>query len=194
MNEAGEDANDGGVNAPPSSNPASARPSPESNRSRISLREIFFVIGTRPAAPSEMQVYETMERTFLGREFVFEIIGQSHHIRSRDGAFHELCSCVPPDHLDAERTTAVDLTLGNEVALCIDDGGMRYRASVSLISLDDFPRKRYDLAHRFAPDAYTAIDLSPPFFETYHTYPERDLTVRTRTKLALPGSPGPAGD
>lgn len=152
----------------------------------ISLERLFFSFGTHPPALSEFTVYDSTSFTLSGRTFDLYIIGQSHFLRSRDGDFYELCSCIPLDEPDEGYTESISLSFGNEQAFGIAGDEIRYRIAVSVLSLDDFPRKDYDLSHRFDPDAFTTVDLSPPYFETYHTYSERDLVARTRSELLFP--------
>ena len=68
----------------------------------------------------------------------------------------------------------------------LDDEGFLIKYEFSADDLAAFPADRdYDLAYEFSPEAHTAIaiDEADPGYETYHTYPEHDLTVYTRTRL-----------
>lgn len=49
--------------------------------------------------------------------------------------------------------------------------------------LSDEQTRNADAAYRFGPDAWTTITVETDAYETYHTYPERDLTVYTRTRI-----------
>ena len=52
-------------------------------------------------------------------------------------------------------------------------------------SLEAFPAEEsFDLAYWFGEDAVTAIDLGETGYETYHTYPEYDLALYSRTRFS----------
>lgn len=60
--------------------------------------------------------------------------------------------------------------------------GLRCATVVERQPLAAFPDgDSFDLAYRFGEDAVTTIDLRTDGYETYHTYPEFDLALYTRT-------------
>jgi hypothetical protein len=91
----------------------------------------------------------------------------------------------------AGRVRRVPLEPGVERAVTTTTGGVRARTTLAGLSLDAFPADReFDIHYRFGPNAVTTVDLSGDRFETFHTYPEFDLAVRSETVLS-PASPDP---
>lgn len=78
----------------------------------------------------------------------------------------------------------IPLSPGVERTLTTTTGEVRAATTVEGLGLDAFPDGRaFDVRYRFGPDAVTAIALDGDRFETYHTYPEFDLALRSETVL-----------
>ncbi|WP_211250861.1 hypothetical protein [Haladaptatus cibarius] len=135
---------------------------------------------------------------FFGHEFTFTIIGDSHYIGCEALQFHEFLTCNPiqsdttqPEPGENLRRSphgmvnVVPITKGYTETLshAIDDLDITVEfASEPLSSFSD--PAEYDIAYQFGPEAYTSIDvLSEVCYETYHTYPEHGLALRSETRL-----------
>lgn len=91
----------------------------------------------------------------------------------------------------AGRVRQVPLEPGVERTVTTTTGAVRARTTLAGHPLDAFPTDReFDVHYRFGPDAVTTVDLEDDRFETFHTYPEFDLAVRSETVLS-PASPDP---
>ncbi len=154
-----------------------------------------------------MDVKRRAEGRLLDARADVRVIGSSHCLSLPDAGFHELCSCralpelgVHPPEEAAEPdggvpTTAageqgavsprrIPLSPGVERTLTTTTGEVRAATTVEGLGLDAFPADRdFDVRYRFGPDAVTAITLDGDRFETYHTYPEFDLALRSETVL-----------
>jgi hypothetical protein len=135
------------------------------------------------AYPETLELKTERTLSFLGEQFRFRIIGSSHFITAWALGFAELVSCEPPD---ADPAAEVPLTLGYQDTVSTRVGGTAVRTAVHCLPLDAFPRDvPSTLQYRFAEDAYTTITLDRPAgqYTTYHTYPEHDIAVHTRSRL-----------
>jgi len=132
---------------------------------------------------SDVTVYASLTREFLGVQATFDVIGSSHRVSVPALEFYELSSCA-----------AVENATGTRVALSPDGGRrelthetdeLRCVTTVDRFPLAEFDRAvgSFDLAHRFAPEAVTTVDVGDHGFETYHTYPEHDLAVYSRSRV-----------
>lgn len=130
-------------------------------------------------------------RLFLDREFVFTVIGSSHYVCCEAANYHELLTCkqldtAPPTPRDGRRLTeTVPLTVGHTetVRHTLDGTGITVEIRGEPLSAFD-SSETFDIAYRFDTDAYTTIDiLADGTYQTYHTYPEHDLALRTETSL-----------
>ena len=140
---------------------------------------VSFVHSTTPP-PSDVTVYSTLSRDFLGSTFTFRVIGSSHYVSAPAYGFHELATC---DGVAVDNTATFRLNRQWESrTLTHENDRVECETTVVRRPLAAFPRDRsFDLAYWFETDAVTAIDLRPVGFETYHTYPEFDLTVYSQT-------------
>lgn len=146
-----------------------------------------FAHSTRPPT-SDVRVFDVRRTEFLGAEFTFRVVGNSHYVSAPAYDFHELSSCEP---VDAPEVTTVPLDpSGTARRLEFETDRFACETLVEPRPLSAFPRDReFDVAYAFAEDAYTVIDLDEAAFETYHTYPEFDLAVYSRTAFERP-APG----
>lgn len=128
-------------------------------------------------------MYARTETRLLGEPVRVRVIGASHDVVAPTLAYRETLACrgLP----DGGRRHTVDLAGG-----AVDDS-FTYRGPavcatlrVTTCPLSAFdPTAAYDLHHRFAPDAHTAIRVTDAGYRTHHTYPEFDVDVVTRTRL-----------
>ncbi|WP_436926382.1 hypothetical protein [Halosimplex amylolyticum] len=173
---------------------------------------LHFVHSAGPPT-SDVRVFDSLTRRFLGAEFTFRVIGSSHYVSAPAYDFHELSSCEPVGcdgattlRLDGATTADVEPDGRTEPAPTADAGaderadatrtaepaprrridyavdGLRCTTVVERRPLAAFPAEgTFDLAYRFGPDAVTTVDVLADGYETYHTYPEFDLALYTRT-------------
>jgi hypothetical protein len=154
------------------------------DRAGTGAETLHFGFSADPPTIQDVEVYDRIEREFLDAPFVFEVIGASHHIYSTTKGFYEVSSCRTVEDGDT-----YDLQLGSgidrEFAFAVE--GLECRTGVWTESLSAFPDDRtFDVSHDFGADAVTAIAVGDRHYDTYHTYPEHDQTLCTRSVF-----PGP---
>ncbi|SFR67719.1 DUF2617 family protein [Halogeometricum limi] len=155
---------------------------PESHTADDHATDLHFAYTTDPPDFERFDVKAVTPGELLGTPCTFAVIGQSHLVSAPGLGYHEVCSCDPLPAATAESTA---LEPGATQTVTFESDHVRAETTVQVESLDAFPgADDADVAHRFAPDAWTTIAVSPAAYETYHTYPERDASVRTRTRLA----------
>lgn len=146
----------------------------------------FAHLPSRPDL-SALDVKCTVERSLAGATATLAVIGSSHYVGSTDLGFHELCSCRA---VDAPDVAVLPLESGLDRTVTVERDDLRAETVVEGRPLAAFPGPAdADVAWRFGPEAYTTIDSRGDGYETYHTYPERDLALYTRTALRLPTDP-----
>lgn len=168
----------------------------------MSRETLRFVQTDRPPATDGIRVFDSLSRSFLGTAFAFRIIGSSHYITAPGYDFYELAACdgAPASTETANREGAA-IPLGTNRPsrrLVYETDSLRCETTVDHRPLSAFPHERFrsrpdsfDLAHAFDgdPEAATTIELEDRGYETYHTYPEYDLALYTRTVFtAVPDS------
>lgn len=131
---------------------------------------------------TDVTVYDSLTRQFLGAEFTFRVVGSSHYVTAPAYDFYELSSC---ERVRAATRVELDPSLGRQT-LTYEADGLRCetvldRQPLATFFDDDPTDSSFDLSHEFEPDAVTTIDVGDDWFETYHTYPEFDLTLFSRT-------------
>jgi hypothetical protein len=140
----------------------------------------FAVGGTRPEVPG-MEVFDRLEATLLGAPVEVSVIGSSHFLAAPELGFYETASCKPVRAPDA---TTFPLSRGLETTVTVETDAVSGRSVARGEPLSSFPGERsFDLRYDFGPEATTAIDLLEDGLETYHTYPEFDLSLYTETRL-----------
>ena len=154
-------------------------------------RRLQFLQSATPPAV-EPTVYAETTARLLGESVQFCVIGNSHAVAAPGLDYYELSSCEPVGG-------------GERVRLAPDERRRRLRfESPSVVAetvvdprpLAAFPDgESFLLAHEFplsgdghaadaaGPGAVTTLDTLADGFETYHTYPEFDLALYTRTTL-----------
>lgn len=145
------------------------------------LEPLRFALATDPPALEDIQVFERWTTDICGIPFHFHIIGASHYISAPSIDYHEITSCRPVDvQSRVEETFPIEET--DRETFTYGHGDVRARVTAEVSPLSEFPVvESHDLSHRFEPMAYTTIDLVDCGYETYHTYPEADVAVYTRT-------------
>lgn len=142
-----------------------------------------FVHSARPP-DADLRVFDSLTREFLGTEFTFRVIGSSHSVSAPALDFHELSSCEAVD-VDGATTIRLDAPPSDGVAtrrLVHETEALRCETVVERQPLAAFPGvDAADLAYEFEAEAVTTIDVGTDAYETYHTYPEFDLALFTRT-------------
>lgn len=150
--------------------------------------------STTAPALTDHDIKQRATRPFFDREFTFTVIGDSHYIGCAEAGYHELLTCNPRGGSGTAGATdwdreglrkTVPLTVGHEERLrhVLDGVGIETEISGEPLAAVDAPES-FDIAYRFGPNAYTTIDLlAADTYETYHTYPEYDLALRTETRL-----------
>ncbi|MFB6152429.1 MAG: hypothetical protein ABEJ40_11550 [Haloarculaceae archaeon] len=173
-----------------------------------------FVHSARPPA-TDVRVFDSLTRSFLGAEFTFRVVGSSHYVSAPAYDFHELSSCEPVRgddvatiRLDGDRTSpssppsspspsrsrspeeASDASAPPARRLSYEADAVRCETVVERRPLAAFPDDAsFDLSYRFGEDAVTTVDVGTDGYETYHTYPEFDLALYTRTVFtSVPGA------
>jgi len=170
----------------------------------MTAETLQFVHGDAPPA-DDVRVFDSLSRELLGAEFTFRVVGSSHYVSAPGFDFHELSTCDPVDadgattlRLDGPTVSgagsseaAADSTdgVGGRRRLTYAADGLACATLVERRPLAAFPADgAFDVSYRFGPDAYTTIDIGADGYETYHTYPEFDLALFTRTTFeSVPG-------
>lgn len=149
---------------------------------------LHFVFSQSPPGLDQMEVFDTDMLEFEGSEFYFKVIGYSHYIIAPDIDYYELCSCRPPTTVgENARTEEIPLSKPQEYTFTVTTEAVKVDVTVETGPLSMFPAgENYDLKHEFGTDAYTtiAIDQEEGTYETYHTYPEFDLTIYTKNQFS----------
>jgi|AntDeeMinimDraft_4_1070355.scaffolds.fasta_scaffold03221_3 hypothetical protein len=137
-----------------------------------------------PDTPSldEFDVKQIEQREFLGSDGTFTVIGSSHYIAIPELEYHEILSCKP---LTREEVKTISLEHGYNDTFTHEACTVTVETFIEAQKLSEFPGPDvFDISYRFAPDAYTTIGfIDENTYETYHTYPEHDLAIYTKTKL-----------
>lgn len=142
---------------------------------------LYFAYPRTPPSLDQFDVKRTVSSELCGRPLTLTIIGASHYITSRRLGFHELCSCAP---LQSEPMTSVSLLESVDRSFAFENERLSASTALETQALADRPAADdADVAYRFGPDAWTMITLTTDGYETYHTYPEYDCTLYTRTRL-----------
>ncbi|WP_254521977.1 DUF2617 family protein [Natrinema caseinilyticum] len=149
-----------------------------------------FVHADRPPEVGDVRVFDSLTRQFLGTAFTFRIIGSSHYVSAPDYGFYELSTCEPAPS-GGNGGTVVPLEPDRPSRrLAFETDALRCVTVVEHRPLAAFPPDRceagwsdFDLAYAFDgdPEAVTTIEIGEDSYETYHTYPEFDLALYTRT-------------
>ncbi|ELY84621.1 DUF2617 family protein [Natrinema altunense] len=164
----------------------------------MSRQTLQFVHTNRPPTTDDIRVFDSRTRALLGTEFTFRIIGSSHYVSAPEYEFYEVSTC-DPDPVANHEGTAIPLETDRPPrALTFETDAFRCVTRVEHRPLSAFPRDRYlnrpdsfDLAYAFGgdPDAVTTIEIDDDGYETYHTYPEFDLALYTRTVFGTDRDP-----
>jgi hypothetical protein len=140
-----------------------------------------------PLRVPDAEVYGRHRERLLGEEFTFEVVGQSHRVAAPAVEFHEVASlaAVCDDGNGTVYTLSLSADLGREFAFA----GEAFDARTVLTGgpLTAYPADRsFDLRCEFDSGAETAVAVADRGYETYHTYPQRDVTLYSRTTFEAP--------
>jgi hypothetical protein len=139
-----------------------------------------------PAGHFDIKHQETGE--IAGYNAIFTVIGSSHCITVPELSYCEIASCEPIETEPAER---LPLILGMARTVRYDSEHLTAHTKAEVRPLSAFPDPdTFDISYQFGPCAYTTIHQpESDTYETYHTYPERDIALYTRTQLTLADTP-----
>lgn len=145
-----------------------------------------------PTAPPDFAAFDVKAltpETLLGAPCTVAVVGQSHVVTAPEIGYHEICSCVSQSAAASE-TIALDPGVTAQIGANGDERAVRTTTDVSVRPLASFPGPdEATIAYRFGPEAWTTVTVGERGYETYHTYPERDVAVRTETRLSTDASP-----
>jgi hypothetical protein len=149
-----------------------------------------------PQTPPDFAAFDVKAltpETLLGEPCTVAVVGQSHVVTAPALGYHEVCSCVPQT-VEASETVALDQGVTARVDTTDGERAVTATTDLSVHPLSSFPGPGdVTVAYRFGPGAWTTVRLvADRGYETYHTYPERDVAVRTETRLERVGA-GPNG-
>jgi hypothetical protein len=140
----------------------------------------FAVGGRRPEVPG-MEVFDRLETTLLAAPVEVSVIGSSHFLAAPELDFYETASCKP---VRAPGATSLALSRDLDTEVTFETDTVAGRSVARGEPLATFPDDRpFDLRYDFGERAVTAIDVYDDGLETYHTYPEFDLSLYTETRL-----------
>jgi hypothetical protein len=138
-----------------------------------------------PTAPDldHFDVKRVVPAEIFGQPTALTVIGESHYVGIPQLGFHEICSCNP---LPAETMHYTPLEQDLERAFSFENERLSATTIVETRPIDSLPdEERVDVAYRFGPDAWTTITVDQDTYETYHTYPEHEIALYTRTRLSI---------
>jgi hypothetical protein len=147
-----------------------------------------------PTAPPDFTAFDVKAltpETLLGAPCTVAVVGQSHVVTAPELGYHEVCSCVAQSVTPSE-TVALDpgVTAQVDASGSGENETVRATTDVSVRPLTSFPGpEETTIAYRFDPAAWTTVTVGERGYETYHTYPERDVVVRTETRLSTGARP-----
>jgi hypothetical protein len=141
---------------------------------------LYVGFTTEPPALEEVVVYERLEADLLGVPVTFDVIGTSHHVAAPELDFHEVASC---ERLPGGTVHEYPLQAGVDETLSFRTDEVECETRVWTESGAELPRADPDVAYVFSERAKTAILVGENSYETFHTYPEHELTVRSETTL-----------
>jgi hypothetical protein len=145
-------------------------------------KQLALAITRDPPPLSSFDIKHREQRVFLDTEATFTVIGSSHYVGAPELGYHELLSCK---ELTGDSIQQIPLREGHTARVSRALDAVEITTEIAVQPLSAFPEPELlDIAYRFGPEAYTTIDLlGAPAYETYHTYPEYDIAVRTETTV-----------
>jgi hypothetical protein len=144
--------------------------------------ELHFAYTTSPPAFDGFDVKAMTPTTLCGAPATVAVVGQSHVVTAPALDYHEICSCA--SLAETARTISLDPGTAGEVRVARDGVVAETRLRVEPLSAFPGPEGT-TISYRFAPEAWTTATVAGDGtgYETYHTYPERDVAVFTETRL-----------
>jgi len=146
-------------------------------------QQLYLVLDQTPPQLNNYDVKSTYKTNFLNSNFIFNVIGSSHLIHDANNQYCELISCEKPQSHNIRET--IPLTKDTEIQNTYTTDSFKEQITVSGKKLTTKPDPQtQDLTYKFEPQGYTMINiLSPTAYETFHTYPEFDLTLHSMTEI-----------
>ena len=143
-------------------------------------RDTLQFVHSTTAPTEQVRVFDECSVDLLGTEFRCRVIGSSHYVSAPALDFHELSTCDP---VDCEGKTTIPLEEGGRTRrLSHETDRLRCETEIEHRPLSAFPEDgEFDLAYWFGGEAVTTITVDDDGYENYHTYPEFDLALYTRT-------------
>jgi len=131
---------------------------------------------------SAFDVKNMVKQEFLGTEFTFRVIGDSHYIEAPEIEYYELFSCKP---VSDETTVTIDLTVGEEENVVYADEEISTVTKIVGEPLSKFDEtNEFDVKYKFGENAFTTIKcVNAKTYSTYHTYPEYNLALHSEHTL-----------
>lgn len=134
----------------------------------------------------KVKVFSTKEVVFLGEKFRFSVIGLSHCVSSGNYEYCELSSCLDLGISNTSKYCLMSEVGKKEIRYC----NARLRANISIIfynikEINISNLRNSDLFYEFDNEALTAIKINDNNYETYHSYPEFDKVVYSKTEFNI---------
>jgi hypothetical protein len=140
---------------------------------------LYVGFTTRAPDLDGVEVYERLAAELFGVQFTFDVIGTSHHVAAPGVDFHEVASC---ERLPGGTVHEYPLRPGVDETLRFRTDGVACETRVWTEAGAELPTDP-DVGYVFSEAARTAIRVGDAGYETFHTYPEHGLTVRSETGL-----------
>lgn len=129
--------------------------------------------------PDRLNVYDETTIAVGGADCSVAIIGSSHCVRAPSAGFAEIVSC---DRAAVSDGRAIDLREERGATVEYESDAVACTTTISVDPIERFPAEQsFDLRYNFAERAVTAVDAADRGYETWHTYPEHDCAVFTKT-------------
>lgn len=144
--------------------------------------ELHFAYTTTPPAFDDFDVKALTPTTLCGAPATVAVVGQSHVVTAPALDYHEICSCASL----AETAQTIALEPGTAETVRVAREGVVAETRLGVEPLSAFPGPEgTTISYRFAPEAWTTATVADDGtgYQTYHTYPERDVAVATETRL-----------
>lgn len=146
-------------------------------------QQLYLVFSDTKPNINNYDVKSANKVEFLNEDFMFNVIGSSHLIFNQQETFCELISCEQPHPHETDLTIPLSKSTDIKTEYKIKD----ITASITIKGepLSEAPApESQQIAYKFDEKAYTMINItSPTAYETYHMYPEFDLSLFSQTTI-----------
>jgi hypothetical protein len=144
---------------------------------------LYFGFSTEPPTLGDDAVRTRIQRQLLGVPFRFEVLDASLHVYSTALGFHQVTSRRPIEGDDVD-VYQFDPAAGIDHEFAFSAGPVQIRTAVwttaPAMSGADFD---HDIHHDRDDGSVVAVGVGERSYETYHSVPDRDRTLRSRTVL-----------